>query len=174
MKEFIKEFKEFISRGNVMDMAVGIIIGGAFTNIVSSLVKDIINPILGLFGGMNFDQYHIRLLGQVTLNYGNFLTAVFNFLIMALVIFIIIKAMNTASEKLVKKEEAEEKAVVRAAVSQLKPREKTIIELRFGLRGGPELTQKEVADLLGISQSYISRLEKKIISHMKSEIAKYI
>lgn len=55
MKEFIKEFKEFISRGNVMDMAVGIIIGGAFTNIVSSLVKDIINPILGLFGGMNFD-----------------------------------------------------------------------------------------------------------------------
>lgn len=109
MKEFIKEFKEFISRGNVMDMAVGIIIGGAFTNIVSSLVKDIINPILGLFGGMNFDQYHIKLLGQVTLNYGNFLTAVFNFLIMALVIFMIIKAMNTASEKLIKKEEAEEK-----------------------------------------------------------------
>jgi len=71
-------------------------------------------------------------------------------------------------------EEAEEKAVVRAAVSQLKPREKTIIELRFGLRGGPELTQKEVADLLGISQSYISRLEKKIISRMKGEIARYI
>lgn len=71
-------------------------------------------------------------------------------------------------------EETEERAVVRAAVSRLKPREKTIIELRFGLRGGPELTQKEVADLLGISQSYISRLEKKIISHMKSEIAKYI
>lgn len=117
MKEFIKEFKEFISRGNVMDMAVGIIIGGAFTNIVSSLVKDIINPILGLFGGMNFDQYHIRLLGQVTLNYGNFLTAVFNFLIMALVIFIIIKAMNTASEKLVKKEEAEEKQQRRFVLS---------------------------------------------------------
>lgn len=113
MKEFIKEFKEFISRGNVMDMAVGIIIGGAFTNIVSSLVKDIINPILGLFGGMNFDQYHIKLLGQVTLNYGNFLTAVFNFLIMALVIFMIIKAMNTASEKLIKKEEAEEKVTTK-------------------------------------------------------------
>ena len=113
MKEFIKEFKEFISRGNVMDMAVGIIIGGAFTNIVSSLVKDIINPILGVFGGMNFDQYHIKLLGQVTLNYGNFLTAVFNFLIMALVIFMIIKAMNTASEKLIKKEEAEEKVTTK-------------------------------------------------------------
>ena len=113
MKEFIKEFKEFISRGNVMDMAVGIIIGGAFTNIVSSLVKDIINPILGLFGGMNFDQSHIKLLGQVTLNYGNFLTAVFNFLIMALVIFMIIKAMNTASEKLIKKEETEEKVTTK-------------------------------------------------------------
>ena len=54
MKKFIKEFREFINRGNVMDMAVGIIIGGAFTSIVSSLVEDIINPILGLFGGMNF------------------------------------------------------------------------------------------------------------------------
>lgn len=108
MKKFIKEFKEFISRGNVMDMAVGIIIGGAFTSIVSSLVEDIINPILGLFGGMNFDQYHVKLLGQVTLNYGRFITAVINFLIMALVIFVIIKAMNTAAEKLVKKEEEEE------------------------------------------------------------------
>ncbi|MBO5484767.1 MAG: large conductance mechanosensitive channel protein MscL [Lachnospiraceae bacterium] len=108
MKEFIKEFKEFISRGNVMDMAVGIIIGGAFTSIVSSLVEDIINPVLGLFGGMNFDQYHVKLLGQVTLNYGRFITAVINFLIMALVIFVIIKAMNTAAEKLGKREEAEE------------------------------------------------------------------
>ena len=55
MKAFIKEFKEFISRGSVLDMAVGIIIGGAFTSIVKSLVDDIINPLLGLFGGMNFD-----------------------------------------------------------------------------------------------------------------------
>lgn len=57
--------------GNVMDMAVGIIIGGAFTSIVSSLVDDIINPILGLFGGMNFDQLKVNLLGEVILNYGN-------------------------------------------------------------------------------------------------------
>ena len=56
MKKFFNEFKAFISRGNVMDMAVGIIIGGAFTSIVSSLVEDIITPILGLFGGMNFDK----------------------------------------------------------------------------------------------------------------------
>lgn len=108
MKEFIKEFKEFISRGNVMDMAIGIIIGGAFTSIVSSLVEDIINPFLGLFGGMNFDQYHVRLLGQVTLNYGKFITEVINFLLMALVIFVIIKAVNTASDKLTRKQEEED------------------------------------------------------------------
>ena len=105
MKKLIQEFKEFISRGNVMDMAVGIIIGGAFTSIVSSLVDDIINPILGLFGGMNFDQYKVVLFGEATLNYGKFITAVINFLIMAMIIFFIIKVMNTASEKLSRKEE---------------------------------------------------------------------
>lgn len=65
--------------------------------LVSPLVEDIINPFLGLFGGMNFDRLHFKLLGEVTLNYGKFLTAVMNFLIMALVIFIILKAMNTAA-----------------------------------------------------------------------------
>lgn len=108
VKKFMMEFKEFISRGNVMDMAVGIIIGGAFTSIVTSLVNDIINPILGIFGGMNFDQLHVRLFGEATLYYGKFITAVINFLIMALIIFVMIKAMNTASEKLVHKEETEE------------------------------------------------------------------
>ncbi|MCI8379777.1 MAG: large conductance mechanosensitive channel protein MscL [Lachnospiraceae bacterium] len=108
MKQFIKEFKDFISRGNVMDLAVGIIIGGAFTSIVSSLVNDIINPLLGLFGGMNFDQLKINLLGEVTLYYGKFITAVINFLIMALVIFVIIKVMNTAAAKFVQKEEDKE------------------------------------------------------------------
>ncbi|MCI8770720.1 MAG: large conductance mechanosensitive channel protein MscL [Lachnospiraceae bacterium] len=109
MKQFIKEFKEFISRGNVMDLAVGIIIGGAFTSIVSSLVNDIINPLLGLFGGMNFDQLKVNLLGEVTLYYGKFITAVINFLIMALVIFVIVKIMNTAAAKFASKEEEEEK-----------------------------------------------------------------
>lgn len=99
MKKFLKEFKTFISRGNVMDMAVGIIIGGAFTSIVTSLVNDIINPILGIFGGMNFDQLSVKLFGEATLYYGKFLTAVVNFLIMALIVFCIVKAMNTASEK---------------------------------------------------------------------------
>ena len=108
MKQFIKEFKEFISRGNVMDLAVGIIIGGAFTSIVSSLVDDIINPLLGLFGGMNFDQLKVNLLGEVTLYYGKFITAVINFLIMALVIFVLVKVMNTAASKFTQKEEEEE------------------------------------------------------------------
>lgn len=101
----MEEFKAFISRGNVMDMAVGIIIGGAFTSIVSSLVEDIINPILGMFGGMNFDKLSISLLGEATLNYGKFITAVINFLIMALIVFIIMKTMNNIGEKLKKKEE---------------------------------------------------------------------
>ncbi len=94
MRKFFREFKAFISRGNVMDMAVGIIIGGAFTSIVSSLVNDIITPLLGLLGGMNFDQYSWKISGDVTLNYGKFITAVINFLIMAFIIFVMMRAMN--------------------------------------------------------------------------------
>ncbi len=116
MKQFMKEFKEFISKGNVMDMAIGIIIGGAFTAIVSSLVDDIINPLLGLFGGMNFDQLSLNIVGDVTLYYGKFITAIINFLIMALVIFCIVKAMNKASEKLIKKKEAEEEKTTKICV----------------------------------------------------------
>ncbi|MCF2553891.1 large conductance mechanosensitive channel protein MscL [Faecalicatena contorta] len=105
MKKFMNEFKEFISRGNVMDMAVGIIIGGAFTSIVSSLVEDIINPLLGLFGGMNFDKLQLNLLGEVTLNYGKFISAVINFLIMAFIVFMLMKVMNGFAAKLKRKEE---------------------------------------------------------------------
>ena len=105
MKKFFEEFKKFISRGNVIDMAVGIIIGGAFTAIVSSLVEDIINPIIGVFGGMNFDRYKITLMGEATLNYGEFLTAVMNFIIMAFVVFLLVSMINKTGEKLKKKEE---------------------------------------------------------------------
>ena len=108
MKKFFEEFKKFISKGNVMDMAVGIIIGGAFTSIVSSLVNDIINPVLGLFGGMNFDQLAWNITGDVTLYYGKFITAVVNFLIMAFIVFILVKAINTAASKCQKKEEAKD------------------------------------------------------------------
>ena len=110
MKGFIKEFREFISRGSVMDMAVGIIIGGAFTAIVNSLVDDIISPLLGLIGGGNFDTLSVQI-GGVTLFYGKFITAIINFLLIALVLFLIIKALNKAreaGEKLVKKNKEEE------------------------------------------------------------------
>ena len=107
MKKFFEEFKTFISRGNVIDMAVGIIIGGAFTSIVSSLVEDIINPLIGLFGGMNFDRYKVTLLGEATLNYGEFLTAVMNFIIMAFVVFLLVRTINKTTEKMKpKKDEA--------------------------------------------------------------------
>jgi large conductance mechanosensitive channel len=111
MKKFFDEFKTFISRGNVMDMAVGVIIGASFKAIVDSLVADIINPLLGLFGGMNFSEYSIKLFGTATLNYGNFITAIINFLIMAFIIFCIVKflnSMNELSAKLTKKKAEEE------------------------------------------------------------------
>lgn len=108
MKKFLEEFKQFISRGNVMDMAVGVIIGGAFTGIVTSLVDDIINPILGIFGGINFDQLSIKLAGDATLNYGKFITAVINFLIMAMIVFLIVKTLNKAVSRFAPKEEKKE------------------------------------------------------------------
>jgi len=95
----MKEFKEFISRGNVMDMAVGIIIGGAFTAIVSSLVADIITPIIGmLMGGIDFSALAVTV-GSATLTYGNFIQAVINFLLVAWVLFMIVKAMNKMKRK---------------------------------------------------------------------------
>lgn len=105
MKKFLEEFKAFICRGNVMDMAVGIIIGGAFTGIVNSLVNDIINPFLGLFGGMNFDKYVWNITKDVTVNYGMFLTNVINFIIMAFIVFLLIKGMNTLAGRFKKKED---------------------------------------------------------------------
>ena len=107
MKAFITEFKKFVARGNVMDMAVGIIIGGAFTAIVTSLVNDILMPVLSLLtGGFDFSALCI-VLGEgenaATLNYGSFIAAIINFLLISLVIFMLIKAINKLSAK---KEEA--------------------------------------------------------------------
>ena len=104
MKKFFEEFKKFIARGNVMDMAVGIIIGGAFTTIVNSLVNDIINPLLGLFGGMNFDKLEWNITGDVVLYYGKFITSIVNFLIMAFVVFILVRTINKTGEKFSKKD----------------------------------------------------------------------
>ena len=107
-KGFIAEFKQFILRGNVLDMAIGVIIGGAFTAIVTSLNQDILTPLLGLIGGTDFTHL-IYALGEgeeaPVLMYGNFITAVINFLITALVIFLFIKIINGITNKLSKKEE---------------------------------------------------------------------
>jgi len=107
-KGFIAEFRKFIMRGNVMDMAVGVIVGGAFTAIVTSLNEDILTPLLGIFGGMDFSHLSVTLgKGEEApvLMYGNFITAVISFLITALVIFLLVKLINTLNEKLAKKEE---------------------------------------------------------------------
>lgn len=93
MKKFFSEFKEFVMRGNVLDLAVGVIIGAAFQAIVTSLTSDIISPILGIFGGMNFDQLSLSINGA-TICYGKFITAIINFLIMAFIIFLIVKLVN--------------------------------------------------------------------------------
>ncbi len=105
MKKIAKEFKEFIARGNVIDMAVGIIIGAAFKAIVDSLVADIISPLIGMAGGLDFSKYAIKLNDEASLNYGNFITAIINFLIMAIIIFFIVKAFNKLST-IGKKDEA--------------------------------------------------------------------
>ena len=115
----IKEFKEFISRGNVMDLAVGVIIGGAFQSIINSLVNDIIMPVITLItGGLDFSNWFVALdgksyatleeataAGAATLNYGNLISVILNFLIVAFCIFLVIKAMS----KLQRKKEVEEK-----------------------------------------------------------------
>ena len=93
MKKFIEEFKAFALRGNVMDMAIGVIIGGAFTSIVTSLTENIINPILGLFGGTDLSSFVLNI-GGVELRYGAFITSIINFLIMAFVLFCLLKAVN--------------------------------------------------------------------------------
>lgn len=106
MKTFFEEFKKFALRGNVMDMAVGIIVGAAFTAIVTSLVDDIISPLLGLLVQVNFSDLKVSVLGA-TFAYGNFIMAVINFLLVAFVLFLIIRAMNRISS--IGKKQVEEK-----------------------------------------------------------------
>ena len=119
MKKILKEFKDFISRGNVLDMAVGVIIGAAFKAIIDSLVKDVITPAISLLTGKtDFSNLFISLdgntyatlaeaqeAGAATLNYGNFISAVINFFILALVVFFIVKGINALTEIGKKKEE---------------------------------------------------------------------
>ncbi len=116
----LKEFQEFISKGNVMDLAVGVIIGAAFGKIVASLVDDIIMPIVGaIFGGLDFNNYFLPLSSTVTapslveakkqgavLGYGSFFTVVINFLILAWIIFLMVKAVNNMRRRLVAEKSA--------------------------------------------------------------------
>lgn len=93
MKKFLEEFKTFALRGNVLDMAVGVIIGGAFQAIVSSLTNDVISPILGIAGSMDFTSFVFTINGS-EIRYGAFITAVINFIIMAFIIFCLVKGIN--------------------------------------------------------------------------------
>lgn len=131
----LKEFKEFIARGNVMDMAVGIIIGAAFTAIVQSLVNDLINPIIGLFtGGIDFANQYIVLSGDAPADtsleaaresgasifaYGSFIIAVINFLIIAWVVFLLVRYVNKVKDAMAKKEEAVEAEAAPAGPSEV-------------------------------------------------------
>ena len=104
MKKFLREFKEFALRGNVMNLAIGVIIGAAFQGVVSSLTENIISPIIGLFVGQNFDALQVTI-GGATLMYGAFITSIIDFIIMAFVVFLIVKAINRLMS-VGKKEEA--------------------------------------------------------------------
>ena len=97
MKKLFSEFKAFISKGSVLDLAIGVIIGAAFKGIVDSLVNDIISPLIGLIADTNFTEL-VWQIGGVSLKYGAFITAIINFLIMAIVLFLIVKAISGARD----------------------------------------------------------------------------
>ena len=146
----LKEFKEFIAKGNVLDLAIGIVIGAAFTAIVNSFVKDILSPIIGIFGTANFNDQFLVLkqgktpgpytsldlaskAGAVTFNYGSFVTAVINFLIVAFALFLIVKAANKFKEKMILQQRADEAAAAPLEPSQ---QEKLLAEIRDLLAKG--------------------------------------
>ena len=110
IQKFFEEFKAFAMRGNVLDMAVGVVVGSAFTAIVNSLVGDIISPLIGLFFNADFSDVVIQI-GDVGIGIGSFLNAIINFLIVAFVLFVVLKAFNA----LFNKKKAEEEAPARSA-----------------------------------------------------------
>lgn len=135
MSNFIKEFKEFAMRGNVLDMAIGVIIGGAFGKIVTSIVEDILMPPIGwLIGGVNFTDLKVELpaqqliegveLAPATISYGNFIQTVINFLIVAFCIFMLIKGMNKLNKK------KEEEPAAPAPEPEPSAEEKLLTEIR--------------------------------------------
>ena len=138
MKNFISEFKQFISRGNVVDMAVGVVVGSAFTAIVNSLVKDMITPLIGLlFGGIDFSDMKLVFraateeTAELALTYGNFLQAIVNFLLVSFAIFSVVKAMNSFRRK-----KEEESAPKPEPESEPEPSEEVLLlrEIRDSLK----------------------------------------
>jgi large conductance mechanosensitive channel len=137
-KGLLNEFKEFISRGNVIDLAVGMVVGAAFTAIVSSLVDDIVMPLLGLIiGGINFTDLKWVItpasgdVAEVALYYGNFIQAVINFLAISLVVFLAVKVINTMQDKL--KKQATEEAAEEAKDETPTPEIQLLTEIRDAL-----------------------------------------
>ena len=139
--KMLKEFKDFIAKGNVMDMAVGIIVGAAFTAIVKSMVGDLLNPIIGLIvGGIDFNNMFVLLSGEgdyasveaareggaAVFAYGAFLTAVINFLMVAFVVFMLVRYVNKVKEAAEKKEEEAPAEEAPAGPTQ----EELLIEIR--------------------------------------------
>jgi len=131
MKKFMDEFKAFISRGNVVDMAVGVIVGSAFTAIVNSLVKDVVTPFIGvLTGGVEFTQMKYVITPavgetpEVAILYGNFIQAIINFLIIAFVVFCMVKMINSMRAKM---EEAKKKEEEAAPAEPPKPSEEVLL-----------------------------------------------
>ena len=125
----IKEFKEFISRGNVIDLAVGVVIGGAFTAIVTSLTNDILMPVISVITGkINIASLAAEITEDLVIPYGMFLQAVINFLLTAIAVFVLVKAINSFKKKMeaLKKEEIKEEAAAKEPSAE----EKLLTEIR--------------------------------------------
>ena len=126
--KFLEEFKKFIARGNVIDMAVGVVVGSAFTAIVNQLVQGIINPCIGkLFGDINLADYKVVLTAateetpEVAILYGSFIQAIINFLLVALSVFVMVRAINKVNDAMTKKQREEEEAAKAAAEAAKEP-----------------------------------------------------
>ncbi len=143
MKKFAEEFKTFITRGNVLDMAVGVIIATAFGKITTSLVNDVFMPLIGkLIGGMDLSQLNIVLTEAVldetgaevtpavVMGIGTFLSAIIDFILIAFVVFLIVKAFNAAKEKAEARKKAEEEAAVEEAPAEPSEEVKLLTEIR--------------------------------------------
>ncbi len=126
--KFFEEFKKFIARGNVIDMAVGVVVGSAFTAIVNQLVQGIINPCIGkLFGDINLADYKVVLTAateetpEVAILYGSFIQAIINFLLVAFSVFVMVRAINKVKDAMTQKQREEEEAAAKAAEAAKEP-----------------------------------------------------